>query len=89
MEVPRKHLSASKSDVVYQVIQSVSSVHHWKGVHNNWLWMSLGKKTQLFLWVDFVWFLFQVSLKAIRYEVSPDREYALFAFNVEPVSTQI
>ncbi|XP_027542647.1 dipeptidyl aminopeptidase-like protein 6 isoform X2 [Neopelma chrysocephalum] len=26
-----------------------------------------------------------VSLKAIRYEVSPDREYALFAFNVEPV----
>ncbi|KAF1407381.1 DPP6 protein, partial [Sakesphorus luctuosus] len=27
-----------------------------------------------------------VSLKAIRYEVSPDREYALFAFNVEPVS---
>ncbi|NXJ79485.1 DPP6 protein, partial [Trogon melanurus] len=27
-----------------------------------------------------------VSLKAIRYEVSPDREYALFAFDVEPVS---
>ncbi|POI36154.1 hypothetical protein CIB84_000093, partial [Bambusicola thoracicus] len=27
-----------------------------------------------------------VSLKAVRYEVSPDREYALFAFNVEPVS---
>ncbi|XP_053800546.1 dipeptidyl aminopeptidase-like protein 6 isoform X2 [Vidua chalybeata] len=26
-----------------------------------------------------------VSLKAIRYEVSPDREYALFAFDVEPV----
>ncbi|XP_010216821.1 PREDICTED: dipeptidyl aminopeptidase-like protein 6, partial [Tinamus guttatus] len=26
-----------------------------------------------------------VSLKALRYEVSPDREYALFAFNVEPV----
>ncbi|KAI1242580.1 hypothetical protein IHE44_0000112 [Lamprotornis superbus] len=25
-----------------------------------------------------------VSLKAIRYEVSPDREYALFAFDVEP-----
>ncbi|XP_009696571.1 PREDICTED: dipeptidyl aminopeptidase-like protein 6, partial [Cariama cristata] len=25
-----------------------------------------------------------VSLKAIRYEVSPDQEYALFAFNVEP-----
>lgn len=32
---------------------------------------------------------FQVSLKAIRYEVSPDREYALFAFDVEPVSKQI
>ncbi|NWV00385.1 DPP6 protein, partial [Upupa epops] len=27
-----------------------------------------------------------ISLKATRYEVSPDREYALFAFNVEPVS---
>uniref|UniRef100_A0A8C6ZM89 A-type potassium channel modulatory protein DPP6 n=1 Tax=Nothoprocta perdicaria TaxID=30464 RepID=A0A8C6ZM89_NOTPE len=26
-----------------------------------------------------------VSLKALRYEVSPDREYALFAFNVEPI----
>ncbi|KFO56041.1 Dipeptidyl aminopeptidase-like 6, partial [Corvus brachyrhynchos] len=26
-----------------------------------------------------------VSLKAIQYEVSPDREYALFAFDVEPV----
>uniref|UniRef100_A0A8V1A1Y5 A-type potassium channel modulatory protein DPP6 n=1 Tax=Gallus gallus TaxID=9031 RepID=A0A8V1A1Y5_CHICK len=26
-----------------------------------------------------------VSLKAVRYEVSPDREYALFAFNVEPI----
>uniref|UniRef100_A0A8C3TAU6 A-type potassium channel modulatory protein DPP6 n=1 Tax=Chelydra serpentina TaxID=8475 RepID=A0A8C3TAU6_CHESE len=26
-----------------------------------------------------------VSLKAIRYEVSPDREYALYAFDVEPV----
>uniref|UniRef100_A0A8D0L245 A-type potassium channel modulatory protein DPP6 n=1 Tax=Sphenodon punctatus TaxID=8508 RepID=A0A8D0L245_SPHPU len=26
-----------------------------------------------------------VSLKAIRYEVSHDREYALFAYNVEPV----
>ncbi|XP_072185024.1 A-type potassium channel modulatory protein DPP6 isoform X1 [Excalfactoria chinensis] len=26
-----------------------------------------------------------VSLKAVRYEVSPDREYALFAFDVEPM----
>uniref|UniRef100_A0A8C4WIX1 A-type potassium channel modulatory protein DPP6 n=1 Tax=Gopherus evgoodei TaxID=1825980 RepID=A0A8C4WIX1_9SAUR len=26
-----------------------------------------------------------VSLKAIRYEVSPDREYALYAFDVEPI----
>ncbi|KAB0375465.1 hypothetical protein FD755_012108 [Muntiacus reevesi] len=27
------------------------------------------------------------SLRAIRYEISPDREYALFSYNVEPVST--
>uniref|UniRef100_A0A4X2KND8 A-type potassium channel modulatory protein DPP6 n=1 Tax=Vombatus ursinus TaxID=29139 RepID=A0A4X2KND8_VOMUR len=26
------------------------------------------------------------SLKAVRYEVSPDQEYALFSYNVEPVS---
>uniref|UniRef100_A0A2R8ZD20 A-type potassium channel modulatory protein DPP6 n=1 Tax=Pan paniscus TaxID=9597 RepID=A0A2R8ZD20_PANPA len=26
------------------------------------------------------------SLRAIRYEISPDREYALFSYNVEPVS---
>ncbi|XP_069318697.1 A-type potassium channel modulatory protein DPP6 isoform X2 [Eulemur rufifrons] len=25
------------------------------------------------------------SLRAIRYEISPDREYALFAYNVEPI----
>ncbi|XP_012882665.1 PREDICTED: dipeptidyl aminopeptidase-like protein 6 [Dipodomys ordii] len=25
------------------------------------------------------------SLKAIRYEISPDREYALFSYNVEPI----
>uniref|UniRef100_A0A8D1LZ47 A-type potassium channel modulatory protein DPP6 n=1 Tax=Sus scrofa TaxID=9823 RepID=A0A8D1LZ47_PIG len=29
------------------------------------------------------------SLRAIRYEISPDREYALFSYNVEPVSTTL